>query len=173
MDITTWKCGPPPAKGQFQRFPSRFMYNLKKTYPVENKRILQMFAGSSELGDTTDIREETGADIIAEYDKLPIADGVYDMVLADPPYTVGFSQEWVSSLKDVPKPKRILKEAARITKPGGLILILHVIVIPAYKEFNVERIALHPILCGPNNAIRVLNVFQKMMMVKTGKSLST
>lgn len=120
-----------------------------------------MFSGSSEIGDTTDIREETGADIIAPYDNLPIADNTYDMVIADPPYTVGFSQEWVSTLKDVPKPKRILGEASRVVKPGGLILILHVIVIPAYAIYNVERIALHPILCGPNNAVRVLNVFRK------------
>lgn len=124
-------------------------------------KVLHMFSGSSEIGDTTDIREETGADIIAPYDNLPIADNTYDMVIADPPYTVGFSQEWVSTLKDVPKPKRILGEASRVVKPGGLILILHVIVIPAYAIYNVERIALHPILCGPNNAVRVLNVFRK------------
>jgi len=39
---------------------------------------------------------------------------------------------------------------------------LHIIVIPAYKELGVERIALHPVLCGPNNAIRVFNVFRKV-----------
>ncbi len=49
----------------------------------------------------------------------------------------------------------------RLTKPGGLIAILHIIIIPAYKEYGVERIALHPVLTGPNNAIRVLNVFRR------------
>jgi hypothetical protein len=44
---------------------------------------------------------------------------------------------------------------------GGLIGILHIIIIPAYKEFDVERIAIHPVLTGPNNAIRCLNVFRK------------
>lgn len=161
IDTTTWLCGPPPANGQYQRFPSRFLYNLKMKYPFDGEKVLQMFAGSSDIGDTTDIRPETGAKIVAPYDALPIQDGTYDRVLADPPYTVGFSQEWVSSLDDVPKPKRILREAARVTRSGGLIFILHVIVIPAYKEFDVQRIALHPILCGPNNAIRVLNVFRK------------
>lgn len=162
IDTTTWLCGPPPAKGQYQRFPSRFLYNLKKNYPYEGKKVLSMFSGASGIGDTTDIRKESGASIIANYDQLPIQNSKYDMVIADPPYTVGFSQEWVSTLKNVPKPKRILRESARVVKPGSLILILHVIVIPAYKEFGVERIALHPILCGPNNAIRVLNVFRKL-----------
>jgi len=158
MDFTTWLCGPPPARGQKQRYPSRFIFNLKKTYPYENKKVLSMFSGSSSIGDTTDIREETRADIIAPYDNLPIDDNTYDMVIADPPYNCGFAKEWEAGL---PKPKRILKEASRVVKGGGLILILHIIVIPAYKDCNVERVALHPILCGPNNAIRVLNVFRK------------
>lgn len=162
INTATWLCGPPPATGQFQRFPSRFLYNLKKEYNIEDKKILQMFSGSSNLGDTTDIRKESNADIIAKYDALPIKNETYDIVIADPPYTIGFSQEWVSNMKNIPKPKRILKEASRIVKKNGLIMILHIIVIPAYKEFNVERIALHPILCGPNNSIRVLNVFKKI-----------
>ena len=161
MDTTTWLCGPPPAQGQKQRYPSRFLYNFKRRYPLEGKSILSMFSGSSDLGDTTDIRPETMADLIAPYDALPVKDSTYDMVLADPPYSCGFAKEWTTHPDHLPKPKRILHEAARITKPGGLIAILHIIVIPAYKTAGVERIALHPILCGPNNAIRVLNVFRK------------
>lgn len=161
MDTTTWLCGPPPASGQKQRFPSRFMYNLKKTYDINGKFILSMFSGSSDLGVTTDIRPETGADYACPYDAIPIPDNSFDIVLADPPYTCGFSNEWITHPKDLPKPKRILGEAARLVKKDGLIFIMHVIIIPAYQEFNVKRIALHPILTGPNNAIRVLNVFKK------------
>jgi SAM-dependent methyltransferase len=160
-------CGPPPATGQRQRFPARFLHNLQRVYPTDGQRVLHLFAGSSDLGDTVDIRSGSSPTFVAPYDDLPIADSTYDMVIADPPYTVGFAQEWVSSLDDVPRPKRILGEAARIVRPGGLILILHVIVIPAYKVFGVERVALHPVLCGPNNAIRVLNVFRKALGEET------
>lgn len=158
MDFTTWKCGNPPASGQFQRYPSRFFHNLKKFYPLENKKVLSMFCGSSQIGDTTDIRPETGAKFVCPFDDLPIPNNTYDMVIADPPYNKLFAKEWKS---DLPKPKIVLKEASRVVKINGLILILHIIIIPAYKELNVERIALHPILCGVNNAIRVLNVFRK------------
>lgn len=41
-------------------------------------------------------------------------------------------------------------------------MILHIIVVPAYKDCKVKRIAIHPILCGPNNAIRCLSVFEKI-----------
>ncbi len=170
MDTTTWLCGPPPAKGQYQRYPSRFVFNLKNFYGdiFKNKKVLEMFSGTGAIAAldtkeyiTSDSRKETGADIIGLYNYLPLKGNTFDVVIADPPYTKGFAREWTNLEKDIPKPKYVLGEATRLVKPLGLIFILHVIIIPAYKEFGVKRIALHPILTGPNNAIRVLNVFLK------------
>ena len=159
MDTTTWLCGPPSSKGQFQQYPSRFLFNLRRYYPeMVNKRALHMFSGAAEFGTTTDFRPETGADIIAPYNAIPVLDESFGAVVADPPYADHWQGQWHG---DLPKPKWILSEASRIVVPGGLIGILHIIVIPAYKELGVERIALHPILAGPNNAIRVFNVFRK------------
>lgn len=171
IDVTPWMVGPPPAKGQYQRYPGRFLhYLIKSKYLGGTTRpiILEMFCGQSLLKDkgfvvfTTDIREDTGCGIVAPYDNLPEwVTGQFNVVIADPPYNKGFSNEWVTHKKDLPKPKRILREAARAVVPGGYILILHVIIIPAYKSLGVKRVALHPLLTGANNAIRVLNVFQK------------
>lgn len=159
MNTETWLCGPPPANGQRQRYPSRFLYNLRRVYPeVIGVETLHMFSGSCEWGITTDVREETGADIVAPFDAIPLDDSCMDHVIADPPYASHYADEWHSEL---PKPKHILREAARIVRRGGLVLILHIIIIPAYKELGVERVALHPVLTGPNNAIRVLNVLRK------------
>src|SRR5262245_60165370 len=158
MNTTTWLCGNPPAQGQYQRYPGRFLANVRRTYPeLLGSGTLQMFSGSSGFGVTTDLREETGADIIAPFDAIPCPDASFDNVLADPPYADHWQGQWHG---DLPKPKHILREAVRLVRPGGLIGILHIIVIPAYREYGVERIALHPVLCGPNNAIRVFNVFR-------------
>lgn len=116
-----------------------------------------MFAGSCDWGVSTDLRAETGADIIAPFDAIPMPDNSFEHVLADPPYADHWANQWHAEL---PRPKYILREAARLVKPGGMIGILHIIVIPAYREFNVSRVGLHPILAGPNNAIRVFNVFR-------------
>lgn len=160
IDTTTFLCGPPSRSGQRQQYPSRFIYNIKRTYPeFDGPRTLHMFSGSSEFGITTDFREDTGATIVAEFNKLPLGEGTVDHVIADPPYADHYQNQWGGNL---PKPKHILKEAVRVVKPGGLIGILHIIVIPAYKELGVERLALHPVLAGPNNAIRVFNVFRKI-----------
>jgi len=159
--LDVWKTGPPPATGQRQQYPSRFWYNFKQHYQVDGLKVLHMFSGSMDWGDTTDIRAETGAKIVAPYDKLPIPDATYDLVVADPPYNSGFANQWTTQRKDLPQPKKILLEAARVTKPGGLIAIMHIILIPAYKAARVKRVAIHAILAGENNAIRCLNVFQK------------
>lgn len=161
IDTKTWLCGPPSAKGQFQQYPSRFVYNLKKTYPeFVSDHTLHMFSGSSEFGVTSDYREETGANIVANF--TDIFEGyreMFDNIIADPPYADHWQGQWHGEL---PKPKHILREAARLVKQNGLIGILHIIIIPAYKELGVERIALHPVLTGPNNAIRVFNVFRRL-----------
>lgn len=162
VDYTTWLCGPPPATGQFQRYPSRFISNLIKAYPISGLDILEMFSGSSSIGMTTDIRPETGCDHPAPYDDLPFEDEIFDMVIADPPYNMGFANQWITHKKDLPRPKRILKEAVRVVRPNGLILILHIIIIPPYKDLGVYCIARHPVLAGANNAIRLLNVFRKL-----------
>lgn len=170
--MNMWRTGPPPRSGQFQRYPSRFWNNFRRQYPeyieirdgkvIPLRKILHMFSGSIGWGDTTDLRLESGADIIGAYDSLPILDDTYDMVIADPPYNKGFANQWTTHDKDLPKPKRILIEASRIVKSGGLIAILHIIVIPQYREAGVKCIGRHGILCGSNNAIRILNVFRKL-----------
>ena len=188
---TMWETGPPPRDGQFQRYPSRFWHYFAKQYPeyiinaykpkgkpvqvtlAENIKVLHMFSGSMKWGDTTDIRPETKPTIVAPYNNLPIPGNTYDMVVADPPYNKGFANEWITHDKDLPKPKRILVEATRVTKPGGIIAILHIITIPKHpKAFadlgrpGVECIGRHGILCGSNNAIRLLNVFKKKEVTK-------
>ena len=159
MDTTTWRCGSPPNTGQRQRYPGRFLVNVRRTYPVMvSDGVLHMFSGACGFGTSTDIRPETGADVVAPYDAIPLSDASFDAVLADPPYASHYAGEWHA---DLPKPKRILLEAARLVKPGGLIGILHVIIVPAYAVADVDRIAIHPVLTGPNNAIRAFNVFRK------------
>lgn len=158
-NIETWKTGPPPSTGQRQQYPGRFKHNLENFYPeFLSANTLHMFSGSTDWGVTTDFRAETGADIVAPFDNIPRPAGSFDNVLADPPYADHYQNEWHG---DLPKPKHILREAVRLVKPGGLIGILHIIIIPAYQIYNVERVGLHPILAGPNNAIRVFNVLRR------------
>lgn len=162
VEVTPWMCGPPPSTGQRQQFPGRFIYNLKRYYPVEGKKVLSMFSGASDIGTTLDFRSDANADLKDRFDQVSVRARSFDMVIADPPYTTGFGFEWSPDIRDMPKPKHVLREGARIVKKHGLVLILHIMVIPAYKEFGVQRVAMHPVFCGSNNVMRVLNVFRRI-----------
>ena len=52
-----------------------------------------------------------------------------------------------------------IKEAVRITEPGGYICILHQLVYLTPK--NTERYAVIGVTTGPNMRIRVLNIFKR------------
>ena len=161
IDTTTWLCANPPRGEQEQMFPSRFLLNLQKFYPTEGKEVLWMFCGSVKPkphNDTNDIRPETKPTYCCSFKDIP-EEKKYDIIVADPPYNALYAKEWNS---DLPKPKHIIEKSVRLLKPRGKLLLFHIIVAPTYrKTTGFQRIALHPILCGLNNAIRVVNVFEK------------
>lgn len=168
LDVTPFATGPSPSTGQKQRYPGRFVAYLNAHYPLEGKRILEMFSGSGELKEkygatTTDIRYETGADIVAPYDDLGYKGTKFDIVIADPPYNAGYSNEWTEHADHLPKPKRIQREANKVLRIGGLCMIMHIIQVPTYQINGVESVAYHPLFVGPNNAARYLCVFKKIM----------
>lgn len=163
VDMTVWKCANPTRGIQKQAFPQRFLLNLQRYYPTKDKKVLWLFAGSirpDKDNDTNDIRQETNPTFACSFEKIPEEyNGIYDMIIADPPYNKLYAEEWKT---DLPKPKNIIKTASRLLKPNGILLLLHIIIVPEYrKEFGFERIGLHPVLCGLGNAIRVLNVLKK------------
>ena len=165
VNMTVWKCTNPLRSGQSQAFPQRFLLNLEKQYPTKGKKVLWLFAGGvnpNKDNDTCDIRSETNATFICDFKEIPKSvNGKYDIIVADPPYNQLFADEWKT---DLPKPKHIIKEAHRLLKPGGILLLFHIIVTPTYrKDFGFERIGLHPVLCGLHNAIRVVNVLKKQL----------
>lgn len=170
VDMSVWLCTNPLRSGQSQAFPQRFISQLNKYYPLGGKRVLWMFGGGVKNNpdyikldrhdDTNDIREETESTYCCSFDEIPASvNGTYDMVIADPPYNALYAKEWE---KDLPKPKHIIREAERLLKPNGILILFHIIVTPTYrKSYGFERIGLHPVLCGLGNAIRVVNVLQK------------
>ena len=164
VNMSVWKCTNPLKSGQNQAFPQRFISELNKNYSLENKKVLWMFSGGikqSKNNDTCDIRKETNPTFCCSFEVLPESlNGKYDYIVADPPYNELYAKEWN---KDVPKPKHIIKESFRLLKKDGILLLFHIIITPTYrKNYNFERIGLHPVLCGLGNVIRVVNVLKKL-----------
>lgn len=76
-------------------------------------RTLNLCSGESPLGDVqVDADPERNPDIVADMNNLPFEDAVFDTVVFDPPWKMGYFQR-----------QSPFFEAVRVTKPGGLILM--------------------------------------------------
>ncbi len=159
-----WACGRPMGKYR-GGYPEGYLKRLEEILPLKDGQIVHLFAGKSVKVNPTDITVDINPDVNPDLledctEKLSIKDDFADICLVDPPYDTKFmvySKPLYGT--DYVKPYSFVKEAVRITKPGGHICILHQLVYITPKD--TDRYAIIPITTGPNQRIRVLNIFKK------------
>lgn len=150
---------PEPCLG---RYPKGFLEWAIRELGVAPHKILHVCTGgmSSEEahgGLRLDLRSAAAPDVIADGRALPFLDGVWDAVMIDPPYSV----EYAKSLYGVeyPRPSHLLREAARVVKPGGQIAILHFIVPVPPKGTDLVRVV--GITQGLGYRIRAWTIYRR------------
>jgi len=140
----------PRPHGKYKEvFPPTFFERLKTLVGLDGKRVLHLFCGSSQLGDVRiDINAKVKPDHVLDLskDKIPYPDNSFDIVIADPPY------------HDL-NPYCFVREAARILKPRGYLIILHF--LSYITPRGMQRTHFITISCGPNTRVRALNIFRK------------
>ena len=131
-------------------FPQSLIKRLSCIMDFYDRNILHLFSGISKFGSVrVDINPACKPDLLLDLtrDKLPFKDNNFDLVIADPPY------------RDF-KPYCFVKEAVRVLKPRGFLIILHFLI---YKNpSSCRRWALLAVSSGPNMRMRSLNIFRKL-----------
>lgn len=112
---------PRPARSRYKgAFPLYFEENLVQLlgYP---DRILHPFGGRATIGERVDLDPTVEPDHVADAHALPFADGCYDLVVLDPPY----SDEEAAELYGTPKLRRsvYMGEAVRVLREGGWLAV--------------------------------------------------
>lgn len=124
--------------------------------------ILHLCSGSMKTGTTVDIRSSLNPTFVADVRDMRhiIKDESFDFIMADPPYSEEYAENLYKTGSDYPKPGQILKESARILRPGGLVGIMHFQVPMARKPLKLIRV--YGITTGAGYAIRAWSLYRKV-----------
>lgn len=152
----------PDGFAVFGQFPHGFLADvirLKLLGDVTRDDILHVCSGT--LGPrerwTVDIRAEARPLVRARGESLPFVDSSFRAVLIDPPYTEEYARNLYRS--EFPRPSHLLREAARVLKPGGRIGLLHIAV--PITPTGCDFITSFGVVPGPGFRIRAFTVYQR------------
>ena len=133
---------------------------------IYNPKILNVFCGVCRYGFRVDINPEVKPDLLCDIHKLSkkLKDNLFDVILADPPY----SNKEAKEIYGTPKLKYKIwtNECDKLLKEGGLFIIYHSRFMPPpnkQKYFTVKRVFIGGI---PNHAPRITIYYKKKIKKK-------
>ena len=117
-------------------FPQHFEKKLLRLLEIdpEKHKILQPFGGMAEYGIRVDLNPETKPQVLADaHDLNMFEDEIFDLVILDPPYNAEYNERLYGFTKPL-RWKQYTKEAVRVLKDGGWLVIYHMLSTPSIKD---------------------------------------
>ncbi len=148
---------PRPRKNWYPGgFPLWFEQKLVKLYNSPEK-ILHPFGGKAEYGIRLDIKPEVEPNVLGNAHDLPFKNNIFDMVIADPPYSSELSKKIYGTGKL--NYKKWVAEAVRVCKPNGFIVVYHEKMLPRPDGTSYHK----RIFLGVRiwHSLRCIGIFQK------------
>lgn len=146
----------------FGRYPRGFLSWALQDLGIAGSKVLHVCTGgmtSDEAlgGIRLDLRSDAAPDVLADGRRLPFMDGTWPAVLIDPPYSVEYAQTLYGV--EYPRPSHLLREAARVVRPGGLVGFLHYLIPVPPPECAIVSIT--GVSTGLGYRIRAWTVYRK------------
>lgn len=145
-------------------YPNGYLQGIEKILGIEPDA-LHLFSGTINDSLSIDFNPKQKPRICADAEHIPLKDNSVNRIYADPPYDENYTQHYTDLREHQPRTKAkysayaFVKEAARILKPGGFLVILHWLVYKSCHGLKFVRII--PVHNGPNHRIRVATILQK------------
>jgi hypothetical protein len=124
---------------------------------VRRDEVVHLCSGSVREGITVDIRPEVRPRIVADATATPLPSACTDLVLIDPPYTEEYARNLYGT--EYPLPQALLREAARLVRPGGHVGLLH-FQVPLQRS-ALRLVTVYGITTGPGYAIRAWTLYRR------------
>lgn len=147
--------------GYYGGYPAGYLRRVKALFP-DARRVLHVFSGRVDQsvlhGDTVDVNpalEPTFVDDAQTLERVPLAD--YDLVLADPPYSVEDAERYQTTMVK----RNTVMSALRRLRPGAHVVWLDQ-VLPMYRKDAFSVQAVIGMVKSTNHRFRVATVFQRL-----------
>ena len=142
------------------QYPPTFLRRALSLFPTA-KNILHCPSGTvSGPGVTVDIVRDAvrKPQAVACASSLPFPDGLFDLYLADPPYTPEDSEKYGCDPFPLGK---FMREAHRVVRPDGYLGVLHTY-YPDYRRKNWKLEGLIAVVTGFRRATRMFSIFRRL-----------
>jgi hypothetical protein len=146
--------------GFYGGYPPTYLRRIKALFP-DKGRALHLFSGKVDLsvfpGDTVDINSDlnpTYVDDAQTLERVPLGD--YDLVLADPPYSVEDAERYQATMVK----RNVVMKALQRLRPGAHVVWLDQ-VLPMFRKdaFRIEGVI--GVVKSTNHRFRVVTIFKR------------
>ena len=136
-------------------YPHGYLDRIYALFPKTDKT-LHLFSGSIEDDSMDKVDLKYG--INAETMSKDLKNNYYDLILADPPYSVEDCDHYKCSMV---KRNVVFKECYKVMEKGGFLIWLDQI-LPQYRKIEFKVIARIGMVKSTNHRFRVITIFQKI-----------
>lgn len=143
-------------------YPAGYLKRIKALFP-DMENTLHLFSGKVDLktfpGDTVDINPDikpTWVDDAQTLENIPLKK--YDLVLADPPYSVEDAEHYKTTMV---KRNKVMRALGKGLKKQVFVVWLDQ-VLPMYRKDQFKIIGVIGMVKSTNHRFRVVTIFQKV-----------
>lgn len=147
--------------GYYGGYPHGYLKRVKALFP-EKDNCLHLFSGrvdqSAWPGDTVDLNtdmEPTFLDDAQSLNEVPLED--YDIVLADPPYSVEDAEHYQPTMV---KRNKVMKALSRCNSGTHVVWLDQV--LPMYRKDTWKIIGVIGMVKSTNHRFRVITIFERL-----------
>ena len=158
--------------GYYGGYPAGYLRRVAALFP-DRRRVLHVFSGTVDLaampGDTVDCNPGLSPTFIADaHDLSPVPLADYDLILADPPYSIEDAERYQTTMV---KRNVVMRSLAAGAAPGARVVWLDQ-VLPMYRKDAWAIEAVVGIVKSTNHRFRVMTIFRRLSRAG-GKEAST